>query len=127
MIDNSTALIGYKTYPHTDMYEVAEKVGKIVSNFIRGKCNPVMRWKKTNILSQTLKQGTSDKPMSELIKIVLNSEKQNNVLASTIFGGFPMADIPDAGSSCVVVTDNDIKRAKEMGIVDLKKNTILMK
>ncbi|MBL43096.1 MAG: microcystin degradation protein MlrC [Rhodospirillaceae bacterium] len=114
MIDNSTALIGYKTYPHTDMYEVAEKVGKIVSNFIRGKCNPVMRWKKTNILSQTLKQGTSDKPMSELIKIVLNSEKQNNVLASTIFGGFPMADIPDAGSSCVVVTDNDIKSAEKI-------------
>jgi Uncharacterized conserved protein len=114
MIDNSTALIGYKTYPHTDMYEVAEKVGLIVTNFINGKCEPIMQWKKTNILSQTLKQGTSDKPMSELIKIVTNAEKEDNILAATVFGGFPMADIPDAGSSCVVVTDNDSLKGKKI-------------
>ncbi len=114
MIDNSTALIGYKTYPHTDMYEVAEKVGTIVTNFFQGKCNPIMSWKKTNVLSQTLKQGTSDKPMSELIKLVIDSENEKNVLAATFFGGFPMADIPDAGSSCVVVTDNNKLIAEEI-------------
>ncbi len=114
MIDNSTALIGYKTYPHTDMYEVAEKVGLIVTNFINGKCKPIMQWKKTKILSQTLKQGTSDKPMSELIKIVTNAEKEDNILAATVFGGFPMADIPDAGSSCVVVTNNDSLKGKKI-------------
>ena len=30
MVDNTTALIGYKTYPHVDNYEVAELIGGVV-------------------------------------------------------------------------------------------------
>src|SRR5262245_19124495 len=30
MVENCDALIGYKTYPHVDMYEVAEQVGRIL-------------------------------------------------------------------------------------------------
>ena len=36
MVKNCTALIGYKTYPHVDMYEVAEQVGRIVLGSMRG-------------------------------------------------------------------------------------------
>ena len=30
MVENCDALIGYKTYPHVDMYEVAEQVGRLL-------------------------------------------------------------------------------------------------
>jgi len=37
MVENCTALIGYKTYPHTDMAEVAEQVARIVLAAWRGE------------------------------------------------------------------------------------------
>ena len=44
MVDNCTALIGYKTYPHTDMYDVGRQVGDILTASLRGEIEPVMAW-----------------------------------------------------------------------------------
>ncbi len=107
MVRNCTALIGYKTYPHVDMYEVAEQVGRIVLRSMRGECRPVMSWGRSRVLSQTLKQGTDDEPMKTLIGMCREAEARPGVLAATVFGGFPLADIPDAGTTAVVVSDGD--------------------
>ena len=52
--------------------------------------------------------------MKSLIEIVKAAEKKKYILAATIFGGFPLADIPDAGTSCVVVTDDNEKAGQEI-------------
>ena len=44
MVENSTALIGYKTYPHVDKYQVAEQIGTVVLDALEGRCLPVMSW-----------------------------------------------------------------------------------
>ena len=67
MIGNSTALIGYKTYPHVDMYEVAQQIGRVLLDAMDGKCRPVTAWGHTRVLSQTLCQGTDDEPMRSLV------------------------------------------------------------
>jgi microcystin degradation protein MlrC len=112
MIDNATALIGYKTYPHVDMYEVAEQVGTIVLDAMQGRCAPAMAWGNVPLLSQTLCQGTDDQPMQALVASCREMERDANVLAATVFGGFALADIPDAGNSAVVVTDGDQQLAR---------------
>ncbi len=111
MVDNCTALIGYKTYPHVDMYRVGKQVGRIVIDSMLGKCNPVMVRQQLPLLSHTLKQGTDDQPMKSLIKACKEAEKEETVLAATIFGGFSLADMPDTGSSTVVITEGDQAKA----------------
>lgn len=111
MVDNCTALIGYKTYPHIDMYEVAEQVGRIVFDAMRGSSTPKMAWGNVPLLSQTLCQGTDDEPMRSLIEHCRAAERRPNVLAATIFGGFALADVPDSGTSAVVVTDAEVDEA----------------
>ena len=69
MVSNCTALVGYKTYPHTDIYETAEQVGRIVLDSIAGKCQPTMSWGNAPLMSQTLRQGTDDQPMKSLIDL----------------------------------------------------------
>lgn len=113
MLDHCTALIGYKTYPHVDMYAVGKQVGTIVLDSIEGKCNPVMAWKQVPLLSQTLCQGTDDEPMRSIIETAKTLEKQPNVLAATTFGGFALADIRDSGTTTIVVTDNDQELAQK--------------
>ncbi len=112
MVDNCTALIGYKTYPHVDMYQVAEQVGRIVVAAVQGKLEPVMAWGHPALLSQTLRQGTDDEPMKTLIAMARDAERNSDVLAATVFGGFPLADMPDAGTSAIIVTDGDMALAQ---------------
>ena len=115
MVDNCTALIGYKTYPHTDMYDVGRQVGDILMASLRGEIEPVMAWGNRPILAQTLRQGTDEEPMRSLIAMARRAE-EDGALAATVFGGFPMADMPEAGVSAVVVTDGD--RARAAGVCE---------
>ena len=107
MVDNCTALIGYKTYPHVDMYQVGRQIGRIVLDAVQGKCRPVMAWGRIPLLSQTLRQGTDDEPMKSLIAATRAAEAAPGILAATLFGGFPLADIAAAGMSAIVVADGD--------------------
>ncbi len=111
MIENCTALIGYKTYPHVDMYDVGAQIGRILLQAIRGELEPVMAWGQVPVLAQTLRMGTADAPMDRLQEMTQREEAEG-VLAATLFGGFPLADIPDAGVSAVVVVDGDTALAE---------------
>ncbi len=111
MAVNCTALIGYKTYPHVDMYAVGEQVGKILLRALAGEIAPVMAWESVPLLAQTLRMGTADQPMSGLQAMALK-EEQDGALAATVFGGFPLSDIEDAGVSAVVVANGDTGAAR---------------
>lgn len=106
MVALSDAMIGYKSYPHTDMYDVGLQVGKILWDKIEGKANPVMAWGAAPILAQTLRMGTADEPMKSLQEAT-RQEERNGMLAATVLGGFPMVDVPHAGLSVVTVADGD--------------------
>ena len=107
MIANSSALIGYKTYPHTDMYEVAERVGKILLAQLRGRCDPVMSWGNVPLLAHTLMQGSDMEPMAGLQQETRLLERRPGILAATLFGGFNLGDMAHAGSSAVIIADGD--------------------
>ena len=111
MVENCTALIGYKTYPHVDSYEVALHIGGVLLRGLAGEVRPVMAWDRRPLLAQTLRMGTDDSPMRELMAMTRVAEA-DGALAATVFGGFPLADIADAGLSAVVVTDGDADAAR---------------
>jgi len=113
MVTNCTALIGYKTYPHTDMYAVGKQIGQVVFDSIAGRVTPTMAWGNVPLLSQTLCQGTDDEPMKGLIAACRDCEAQAGVLAATVFGGFALADMPESGNSAIVVSDGDADLARD--------------
>ena len=119
MVDNCEALIGYKTYPHTDMYEVGTTVGGILLAKLRGEVDPVMAWGRVPVLSQTLRQGTDDEPFKSLIRLTREAEASGEVMAATVFGGFALADIQDAGISCITIADGN-KAAAEAVVERLR-------
>lgn len=112
MVENCNALIGYKTYPHVDMFEVGDQIGRVLFDSIDGKSVPVMAWGNIPLLAQTLCMGTADQPMKTLIAMAREAETRPGILAVTVFGGFPMADIRDAGLSVIVVSDDDRNAAQ---------------
>jgi microcystin degradation protein MlrC len=112
MIDNCTCLIGYKTYPHVDMRAVGDQIGRVMLDHLAGKNNPVMAWGRPALLAQTLRMGHDDEPMRSLLDLAREAESEPGILAATVFGGFPLADFHDAGSSVCVVADGDLALAE---------------
>jgi len=112
MIANCTAIAGYQTYPHVDTYEAGKKVGQIVIGALKGKLRPAMAWMSCPMVPHTLRMGTSEPPMGDLVAAARAEEK--NALAVSVFGGFPLADISQAGLSVVAVTDGDRDRAEQI-------------
>ena len=111
MVRNCTALVGYKTYPHVDMHIVGEQVGRILLRAMQGEIRPVMGWARRPLLAQTLRMGTDDEPMRTLIEMA-RAEERRGLRAATVFGGFPLADFADAGTSAICIADGDAAAAQ---------------
>jgi microcystin degradation protein MlrC len=105
IVRNATVINGYKVYPHTDMYETGARIGRVMLRTLKGELSPVMVWGNVPLLAQTLRMGTADEPMKTMQEMCRAAE-QDGVLAASVFGGFPMADIPDAGLSAIVVANS---------------------
>ena len=113
IVENCTALVGYKTYPHVDMYEAGEHAGRLVVQALKGEVKPVMAWGNRPILAQTLRMGHDDRPMGPLIQMARQAE-ENGLLAASVFGGFPLADFWHAGLSVVTVANGNEADAKQI-------------
>jgi len=112
MVDNATVAVGYRTYPHLDMYETGERAGRLLLDALAGRCRPVMAWGNAPMLPHTLKQDTNDEPMRGLMALAAAAEREPGILAVTMFAGFPLADTREAGLSVLVVADGDEGRAQ---------------
>lgn len=113
MVDNSTVIAGYQTYPHIDMYDTGRRAASILLDSCQGKVSPAMVWGNCPMLPHVMRQGTDDFPNRELQARASEMEREDALLVS-LFTGFPHADIYNAGLSVVVVTDNDPDRAMEL-------------
>jgi microcystin degradation protein MlrC len=112
MVENCDIIVGYKTYPHIDMYGAGEHSGRLMLRMLNSEIDPFMTWGNIPLLAQTLRMGHSDIPMGPLIDAARNYEK-GGLLAASIFGGFPLADISEAGMSAVTISNGDLQQAKD--------------
>jgi microcystin degradation protein MlrC len=106
MVANCDVIAGYKTYPHIDMYETGELAGSILLRYLKGEVKPVMVWGNVPILAQTLKMNTDEGAMKDYANAA-DQVQRDGALVASAFGGFPMADIPQAGMSTIVIADGD--------------------
>lgn len=113
MVQNSTVITGYQTYPHIDGFETGERAAKVLLDYLAGKTNPVMTWGNCPMLPHVMCQGTDDFPNKELQQRVMDMEG-SEALTVSLFTGFPHADITNAGLSVVVATDNDKTKAESL-------------
>ncbi|UEM06413.1 M81 family metallopeptidase [Skermanella rosea] len=119
IVSNATAIAGFKTYPHVDMYETGDRVGRITLGALKGTCRPAMAWGNRPMLPHVMRMGTAEAPMRDLVLEARRLE-QAGALAVSVFGGFPHADIRDAGIGVVTVTDGDRAGAEAIrdGLLD---------
>ena len=105
LVDNSTVIAGYKTYPHVDMYEAGLLAGAILVRALDGEIEPVMAWGWKPLLASIMRHAPEDGPSGDILAYARAQERSGSVLAATLLPSFPHADTPYTGVSAVVIGD----------------------
>ena len=104
MVENATALVIYKEYPHTDYAERAEELFDIIANTAEGKVHPAPSVFDCRMIGL---YHTTTEPMRSYVDRLKQLEKQDDVLSISVAHGFPWGDVPDMGTKILVITDNN--------------------
>ncbi len=114
MVAHADLLHGYKTYPHVDMAERGVEATERLIDLARGRLRPTAVLRQPRLLPPLGSQRTAVGPMRRLYDLAAEMEKDPEVVSVSIFAGFPLADIPDAGLAIYVVTDDAPELAERL-------------
>jgi microcystin degradation protein MlrC len=112
MLQQASVLVGYKEYPHTDIYQRLEDLFYIVADAAEGKAQPVMHSFALPIIGGSY--HTNKEPMQRFVREMEELEKQDAVLNVWLAHGFEYGDVPFIGVRMVVITDNNPVLAEEI-------------
>ena len=101
MIDCADVIVGFKTYPHIDMFETGAHAAHLAFQMIDTGRQPALAWAQLPLLSHTLRSATGEGAMQRAVQRARQLESEG-LHAASIFAGFSLADIQDAGVSVVV-------------------------
>ncbi|MBD3206709.1 hypothetical protein GF319_10260 [Candidatus Bathyarchaeota archaeon] len=114
MVDNADILIGYDTYPHIDGYDRGVEAVNLTKKMLEGRLLPTKAFIQPPMLPALQVQFTGRQPMSRLLEEAHEIETYPEVETITVAAGFPWSDIPEAGMSFIVTTNNDQEKANRL-------------
>ncbi len=107
MMAAADVAVGYRTFPHIDMYETGERAADIMLARMDGRRRPEIVWGNAPILPLGIRTNTSEEPLRTLVALAREAEQEPGILAVSVFSGFWLGDSPDTALSVVVMTDGD--------------------
>ena len=112
IVDNSTAIVIYKTNPHIDQRQCGIQAGELLMRILKEDVNPTQALAKPPMILNILYQNTSKEPMLSIINSAKQLENSANILVANVAAGYPYADVSEIGPSFIVVTDDEPQLAQ---------------
>ena len=115
MVRYADGLLAWETYPHHDQYSTGQRGTRLLLDMVARKCRPTMAMGKVPVLTSAIRGSTNDDdPFAELMRYTKSLEQQDGVLSTSLFLIHPYMDVANMGSGGLVITDNDVDRAKSL-------------
>jgi microcystin degradation protein MlrC len=114
MVAAADALIAYRTNPHLDQRARGIDAARMMIRTLRGTIRPTMAASFPPLVINIEKQHTAEEPCQGLYRLADLQLADERVLSNSILLGFPYADVPEMGSSAVVVTDGEPQLADQL-------------
>ncbi|HMH63950.1 MAG TPA: M81 family metallopeptidase [Rhizomicrobium sp.] len=102
MIQPDVAYIGYREFPHIDMYETGYRATRLLIDWINGKVKPVMALAKRHMVFSPDTARTGVAPMADIVAEGRAMEARGEVLHVSLFPVQPWIDVPDLGFAALV-------------------------
>lgn len=110
IVDNADIVVGFKTYPHVDMYETGAHAGRLLARMLAHEIRPVLAWCRPPLMTHTLRSATAHGPMQHAVQSGRRAEEEG-LLGVSVFAGFALADIAAPCFSVVAMADGDVAQA----------------
>jgi microcystin degradation protein MlrC len=105
LVERANIITGYRTYPHIDMGETGARAARSLMAMLEGRARPVTLQRWLPMLTHMNQHSPMFQPMKDIMGRAIQMEAAGEVMNASVFGGFPLADIPWAGLSVIVVGD----------------------
>jgi microcystin degradation protein MlrC len=102
---NIDIAVGYKTYPHVDTYETAEKALDLLARAVAGEIRPFVAIERTGLVLLSHNMRTESGPMAEIEALAREMERRDGLYDISPFGGFTFGDTSNAGASVAVTAE----------------------
>lgn len=114
VVSNSDIVKVYQTNPHLDTFERAFESADLAVKYFKGEIKPTMYLATPPLVVNILKQGTDDKPMSELLEFAKLEMDNPGVLSVSVVEGYPYSDVPQMGMTFLAITNGDVVLAESV-------------
>ena len=108
MCDLAQIMVCFKTYPHVDMRIAGEHAGNILHRTMQGQIKPRTLRVTRPMLEEASGGRTDTGAMIERIARAREYEREPDVFAVSVNGGFPNADIAELGPTILVTAQGDM-------------------
>jgi microcystin degradation protein MlrC len=94
--DNASALVGYRTYPHVDIYDTGVRCARVMDHLLRGK--PLYKaFHQVPFLMPGSTLSTNRDPSKTLYATIDKVERDPDIISASIMQGFVESDIEHMG------------------------------
>jgi microcystin degradation protein MlrC len=104
----NTFHVGYREYPHIDIYETGERTAALMVEVLAGRRRPVMALAKAPVLVPAVCGRTTDGPLAAVAQAARAAEASGEVLHASIFPVQPWIDVPDLGFAALVCAEDAV-------------------
>lgn len=112
MLKPNVFLIGYREYPHIDMYETGVRVAETMLGVLTGKISPRMAIAKRPMIVSPSKARTVEDPLQSIVAVARQMEANGEILHASFFPVQPWLDVPGLGFGVLVCTNGDAAGAQ---------------
>jgi len=104
MLANADVLVAYREYPHTDEAATFAEAVRLGVSMSTHRIRPCMT---AIACDQIAEYHTTREPMRGILADMRAWQRLDGVLAVSLIHGFPWGDVPELGTSSLVVTDGN--------------------
>jgi microcystin degradation protein MlrC len=107
LVDALTVTLVYETNPHVDVREQGVACAELIAAAARGEIRPRQALVQLPLVVNIARQDTGEQPMAGLVARARELGDREGMLAVRVVEGFPSADVPHMGMSCIAIHDGD--------------------
>lgn len=112
MLQPNVFHIGYREYPHIDMFETGERTARILLDVVAGRRPmPVMALAKRPMIVSPVCTRTTDGPLRPVVEEARRMENDGEVIHAALFPVQPWLDVPDLGFAVLVAAEDRARAA----------------
>jgi microcystin degradation protein MlrC len=114
MVRTTDFLVAYRTNPHLDQRDRGRDAARVIARMLRHEIRPTQAAAFPRLAINIERQSTANSPCKECYEALDDMLDDRRLLSNSLLLGFPYADVPEMGTSVLVITNDEPELARKL-------------